>query len=69
MYQGDVPGSLDSTGQLPLMQGTHTGYPPRNDFPLICNETPQDADLFIVYLLYAVFTELAYFSSAHKSHL
>jgi hypothetical protein len=69
MYQGDVPGPLDSTGQLPLMQSTHTGDPPRNDFPLLCNETPQDTDIFIVYLLYAVFTELAYLSSAHKSHL
>jgi hypothetical protein len=69
MDQGDIPGPLDSLGQLSLVPGTNARYPAGNDLALIGDESPQGSDIFVIDPPDLIFTKLADLTPAHKGHI
>jgi len=68
MNQGDIPGSFDGFGQLPLMSSTHTRHPSGDDLSLVRNKPSQGSGILIVNPSNLAVTELANFPAAHKRH-
>jgi len=73
--QRHIAGALNGNSQLPLVPGTVSCDPPRQNFPPLCNELPQSINILVVNILDLVNAEAAdllfAFSplSSQKSHL
>lgn len=70
-HEGNISGPLDGPGYLPLMPGTVARYPPRQQFTPLAYKTPQAPNIFIIYILYLVYTKATYlaFSTTIPCHI
>ncbi len=69
MNQGNIPGSFNRFGQLPLVPSADTRHAPGDYLSLVRNKTSQDSGILIVNPSNLAVTELANFPAAHKGHI